>query len=93
MKKLIFLLFVLLLFSCYKEIERRQWKCTTEIITNSGKCAPDTIRIVAFHLDMTDEEICNLQRLNTYYSYQVEKGDTVAIIESSCNCDPMVCYK
>jgi hypothetical protein len=92
MKILLSSFLLIFLLSCEK-IEIRKWKCTTEILITTSKCAPDTTRIVAYYDGMTNNQILDIQKINTYYSFQIEKGDTIALIESSCNCDPFVCAK
>ena len=91
MKSLIFLS-LLLFLSCYKEDEKRSWKCTDESIVTRPGWVPDTITKISFH-EFTDNEVVMYQRMSTTYSYEIYKGDTVQVVETSSNCDPALCVK
>jgi hypothetical protein len=98
--KILILILSILFFACIKD-EYRKWQCTQRILVFREKCGVDTLSNTWIEQSATDNMIIDIQHKWTYKKWGKKEDLKVFYptmdlpdslwVESSCNCDVLVC--
>jgi hypothetical protein len=89
MKKLLFIILIIICFSCERQ-EHSDWQCINTVVYSLPGYIPDSISYVNFYPDRTHEEILFILKSQTYTGTQEHNGLKVNV-ESRCSCAKTIC--